>query len=123
MPKSHAHARQFREALKLFALFGHPVRVVIFQRLARRPTTVSMLARQLPVSRVCVVQHVKRMERAGLLVGLRDGKHRVYGVQPAGLQPLERWLSMHRQPGSAARPHLGGIAKISGRRRSSDLVR
>jgi hypothetical protein len=44
------------------------------------------------------VQHVKRMERAGLLVGLRDGKHRVYGVQPDGLEPLERWLSIHRRP-------------------------
>jgi DNA-binding transcriptional ArsR family regulator len=97
MPKSHAHARELREVLKLFALFGHPVRVVIFQRLARRPTTATMLARQLPVSRVSVVQHVKRMERAGLLVGLRDGKHRVYRVRPDGLEPLERWLSIHNQ--------------------------
>jgi DNA-binding transcriptional ArsR family regulator len=110
MPKSHAHAREFREVLKLFALFGHPVRVVIFQRLARQPTTASMLAQQLPVSRVSVVQHVKRMERAGLLVGLRDGKRRVYRVQPNGLEPLERWLSIHRQAADLkmklVKPHL-----------------
>jgi hypothetical protein len=53
------------------------------------------------------VQHVKRMERAGLLVGLRDGKHRVYGVQPDGLEPLERWLAVHRQPADLKRSVLG----------------
>jgi DNA-binding transcriptional ArsR family regulator len=104
MPKSHAHAREFREVLRLFALFGHPIRVVIFQRLARRPTTASVLARQLPVSRVAVVQHVKRLERAGLLVGLRDGKRRVYRVQPDGLEPLARWLAIHRTAGRPGEP-------------------
>jgi DNA-binding transcriptional ArsR family regulator len=99
MPKSHAHAREFREVLKLFALFGHPIRVVIFQRLARRPTTASVLAQQLPVSRVSIVQHVKRLERAGLLTGSRDGKHRVYRIQPDGLEPLGRWLAIYRTAG------------------------
>jgi DNA-binding transcriptional ArsR family regulator len=88
--------------LKIFALFGHPIRVVIFQRLARRPTTASVLAQQLPVSRVSVVQHVKRLERAGLLTGTRHGKHRVYRVQPDGLEPLGRWLTIHRTARRAA---------------------
>jgi DNA-binding transcriptional ArsR family regulator len=86
--------------LKLFALFGHPIRVVIFQRLARQPTTASVLARQLPVSRVAVVQHMKLLERAGLLVGLRDGKGRVYHVRPQGLKALVRWLAIHGSNGS-----------------------
>lgn len=104
MAKSHAHAREFREVLEIFALFGHPIRVVIFQRLARHPTTASALAQQLPVSRVSVVQHVKRLERAGLLVGLRQGKHRVYRVQAAGLEPLRRWLAIHDAVGQPLRP-------------------
>jgi len=95
MAKSHAHAREFREVLKLFALFGHPIRLVIFQRLARQPTTAGMLARELPVSRVAVVQHMKLLERAGLLLGSRDGKRRVYQVRRRGLQPLARWLAVH----------------------------
>ena len=95
MAKSHAHAREFREVLKIFALFGHPIRLVIFQRLARQPTTAGLLARELPVSRVAVVQHMKLLERAGLLLGSRDGKRRVYRVQRRGLEPLARWLAVH----------------------------
>jgi DNA-binding transcriptional ArsR family regulator len=98
VPKSHAHARELREVLKSFRLFAHPIRVVIFQRLARQPTTAGLLARQLPVSRVAVVQHVKRLERAGLLVGSRDGKRRVYHVRPEGLKPLARWLAVQGAP-------------------------
>src|SRR5882672_8598523 len=44
MAKSHAHAEDFWSVLRLFALFGHPVRVVIFQRLARAPMAASELA-------------------------------------------------------------------------------
>jgi DNA-binding transcriptional ArsR family regulator len=92
MAKAHAHSREFRELLKVLSLFGRPIRVVIFQRLARRPATASELSRQLPVSRVAVVQHVKLLERAGLLVGSREGKRRVYHIEPQGLEVLARWL-------------------------------
>jgi DNA-binding transcriptional ArsR family regulator len=95
MAKSHAHARPFREVLKLFSLFGHPLRVVIFQRLSRQATTAGALARQLPVSRVAVVQHMKLLERAGLLSSARDGRRRVYRARPEGLDPLARWLQIH----------------------------
>jgi DNA-binding transcriptional ArsR family regulator len=114
MARSHAHARELREVLKLFALFGHPIRVVIFQRLARQPTTAGVLARQLPISRVAVVQHVKLLERAGLLVGLREGKRRVYQVEPQGLEPLARWLAIHRSPASTGGPRGGGAPRIVG---------
>jgi DNA-binding transcriptional ArsR family regulator len=113
MAKSHAHARELREVLRVFALFGHPIRVVIFQRLARQPATAGVLAQQLPISRAAVVQHVKRLEQAGLLMGLRDGKRRVYHAQPRGLEPLARWLAIHR---TAAR--YGHTALHKGSRRT-----
>jgi DNA-binding transcriptional ArsR family regulator len=92
MPKSHAHATAFREVLKCFALFAEPIRVVIFQRLARAPSSASDLARELPVSRVAVVQHVKRLEAAGLVRGSRHGRHRIYRIEPQGLAPLSGWI-------------------------------
>jgi hypothetical protein len=62
MPKPRSHAAEFRQVLKSFALFGEPIRVVIFQRLARRPCSAGELAKELPVSRVAVVQHLKRLK-------------------------------------------------------------
>jgi DNA-binding transcriptional ArsR family regulator len=96
MPSPRSNAQQFRRVLRCFALFGHPMRVVIFQRLAREPRTAGELARQLPVSRVAVVQHIKLLQRAGLLRCRRDGRRRIYSIEPAGLEPLAHWIAAHR---------------------------
>ena len=95
MAKSHAHAADFRAALRVFALLGHPVRVVIFQRLARSPMTAGELAQTLPVSRTAVVQHLKRLEGAQLVASSSEGRRRVYQIDRRGLAPLTRWLKRH----------------------------
>jgi DNA-binding transcriptional ArsR family regulator len=95
MAKSHAHAARLRQVLRLFALFGLPIRVVIFQRLALAPGTAGELARNLPVSRTAIVQHLKLLESAGLVAASADGRRRVYRVQPAGLAPLARWVTQY----------------------------
>ncbi|MGP8034049.1 MAG: ArsR/SmtB family transcription factor [Steroidobacteraceae bacterium] len=92
MAKSHAHAAQLRQVLRLFSLFGRPVRVIIFQRLARTPGTAGELARALPISRTAVVQHLKLLEAARLVDAFFQGKRRVYFVRREGLEPLVRWL-------------------------------
>jgi len=95
MAKSHAHAASFREVLRLFALLGHPLRVVIFQRLARAPMSAGDLARGMPVTRTAVVQHLKRLESAGLVAASAEGRKRIYRVAPMGLAPLRQWLEAH----------------------------
>jgi predicted transcriptional regulator len=94
-PKSHARSAALREVLRLFVLFGHPLRVVIFQRLARAPMSAGELARTLPVTRTAVVQHLKLLESAHLLQSFARGRQRIYRVQPRGLAPLSRWLTQH----------------------------
>jgi DNA-binding transcriptional ArsR family regulator len=82
-----------REVLRVFALFGHPLRVVIFQRLARTPMTAGELARGLPISRTAIVQHLKLLETARLVQASFDGRRRIYRVCRSGLAPLEKWLT------------------------------
>jgi DNA-binding transcriptional ArsR family regulator len=79
----------------LFALFGHPVRVVIFQRLARVPMTAGELAQSLPISRTAVVQHLKLLQAAGLVDASPDGRRRIYRTHPKGLVPLNRWVRQY----------------------------
>jgi DNA-binding transcriptional ArsR family regulator len=95
MAKSHAHGAAFRSVLRLFALFGHPVRVVIFQRLAHVPMTAGELAQSLPISRTAVVQHLKLLEAARLVDASPNGRKRVYRIRPKGLIPLERWARLY----------------------------
>lgn len=101
MAKSHAKAAQLRQVLRLFALFGRPIRVVVFQRLARTPGTAGDLAQGLPVSRTAIVQHLKLLESAGLVVAAREGRRRVYRIQPDGLAPLAEWLDEHSRKRAA----------------------
>lgn len=95
MARSHAHAADFRAALRVFTLFGHPIRVVIFQRLSRLPMTAGELAKSLPISRTAVVQHLKRLEGARLVDSSREGRKLIYRVDPVGLAPLARWVQRH----------------------------
>ena len=95
MAKSHASAGSLREVLRVFALFGHPIRVVIFQRLARAPMTAGELAGGLPISRTAIVQHLKQLESAKLVQASFDGRRRIYRVCSKGLEPLRKWLARY----------------------------
>ena len=93
MAKSHSSAIQLRRVLRLFGLFGHPIRVVIFQRIGRVPSTAGELERMLPITRSAIVQHLKLMEAAGLVRASSEGRRRIYRIRPDGLAPLARWLA------------------------------
>jgi DNA-binding transcriptional ArsR family regulator len=95
MAKSHARAASLRQVFRLFALFGLPTRVVIFQRLARAPGTAGELARNLPISRTAIVQHLKLLEAAGVVAAAVHGRRRVYRVRSEGLAPLARWITQY----------------------------
>lgn len=104
MARSHARAAAFRAAVELFRLFGHPLRVIIFQRLARTPMTAGELAKGLPIRRSAVVQHLKRLQAARLVEALADGRRRIYQVRRRGLTPLADWLQQHFAVQSRHRP-------------------
>ena len=71
---------------------GDPTRLAIFERLAERPMAVSALARELPVSRPAVSQHLKVLRDAGLVRATREGKQHIYQVDPDGLAALRAEL-------------------------------
>jgi DNA-binding transcriptional ArsR family regulator len=75
-----------------FAALGDPTRRDIFARIAERPRAVGELARELPVSRPAVSQHLKVLKDAGLVVDRADGTRRVYSADPAGLAALRAQL-------------------------------
>jgi predicted transcriptional regulator len=101
MPKSRAHAAEFRRVLKLLNLLGHSLRVVIVQRLARNPSTAGELAQELPVTRTAVVQHLRRLEEAELVYSTDDGKRRVYRLNSRGFGPLTDWIAGVTNPRSS----------------------
>ena len=71
---------------------GDPTRRRIFERLAERPSAVGELARDLPVSRPAVSQHLKVLKEAGLVMDRPVGNRRIYELNPDGLHPLRAQL-------------------------------
>jgi DNA-binding transcriptional ArsR family regulator len=67
---------------------GDPTRREIFGRLVESPRAVGELARELPVSRPAVSQHLRVLKEAGLVIDRRNGNRRVYRIDPQGLAAL-----------------------------------
>ena len=69
-----------------------PTRRAIFEQLAERPRPVGELARELPVSRPAVSQHLRVLKDARLVVATAEGNRRIYRVDPDGLAELRAYL-------------------------------
>jgi DNA-binding transcriptional ArsR family regulator len=69
-----------------------PTRRAIFERLADRPSAVGELAKDLPVSRPAVSQHLKVLLDAGLVSARSEGSRRIYGIDPDGVRVLRAYL-------------------------------
>lgn len=74
------------------AALGDSTRRTIFERLADRPSAVGELARELPVSRPAVSQHLKVLKDAGLVIDRPEGNRRIYQVDPDGVAALRAYL-------------------------------
>jgi DNA-binding transcriptional ArsR family regulator len=79
-------------AINPFAALADSTRRTIFERLIEHPSAVSELARELPVSRPAVSQHLKVLKDAGLVFDKRAGKQRIYQVDADGLAALRSEL-------------------------------
>jgi len=75
-----------------WAALGDPTRRAVFERLAERPRAVGELARELPVSRPAVSQHLKILKDAGLVVDRPAGNRRIYHADPEGVAALRSQL-------------------------------
>jgi DNA-binding transcriptional ArsR family regulator len=71
---------------------GDPTRRAIFERLAAGPSPVGELARELPVSRPAVSQHLKVLKEAGLVSDRQVGNRRLYQLDPSGIAALRAYF-------------------------------
>ncbi|WP_028062561.1 ArsR/SmtB family transcription factor [Solirubrobacter soli] len=75
-----------------FDALGDPTRRAIFERLAKGPTPVNEIAKDLPVSRPAVSQHLKVLKQAGLVTDRAEGTKRLYQLDPSGIAQLRDYF-------------------------------
>jgi DNA-binding transcriptional ArsR family regulator len=81
-----------------FAALGDPTRLAILSRLAAEgDMTVQDIAKPFPMSLPAISQHLKVLERAGLITRGRDGQKRPCQIRPDRLAEARQWLDHTRQ--------------------------
>ena len=71
---------------------GDWTRRQVFEALRHGPRSVGDLARDVPVSRPAVSQHLRVLKEAGLVRDRRDGTRRIYSVDPQGLTGIRAYF-------------------------------
>jgi DNA-binding transcriptional ArsR family regulator len=80
-----------------FAALADPTRRAILSRLAEGEATVNELAEPFPISKQAVSQHLKVLERAGLIRRGRRAQLRPSGLEGAALEEAAAWLEQYRR--------------------------
>ena len=71
---------------------GDATRRAILEQLLARPQAVGELAREFPISRPAISQHLRVLKNARLVVDRAQGTRRVYQVNPEGIEALRQYF-------------------------------
>ena len=80
------------KVIDAWTALGDPTRREILARVVAGPSSVTELARGLPVSRPAVSQHLQVLREAELVVVRTEGRRHVYQARLDGLDALRRDL-------------------------------
>ena len=79
-------------ANQLISALADPTRRAVLEKLKDGPRPVGEIARDLPVTRPAVSQHLKVLKDAGLVADRSVGTRRIYYIDPKGLGAMRAWL-------------------------------
>jgi len=93
----------------VFHALGDPGRRSMVDRLARGPASVSELAEPLDMSLTAVVQHVRVLERCGLVTSTKRGRVRMCQLHVPTLRDAEVWILERRRQWERRLDRLGEV--------------
>ncbi len=76
----------------LLGALGDPTRRALVERLAVQPAAVTDLARDLPITRSAVSQHLQVLKSVGLVTDRAMGTRRIYAVDPDALAIIRAYF-------------------------------
>ncbi len=80
----------------VFRALSDPTRRDVLGRLSARPASVSDLAATYDMALPSFVEHLKVLERSGLVRSHKTGRVRTYELVPKQLRMAENWLARQR---------------------------
>jgi DNA-binding transcriptional ArsR family regulator len=84
------------------AAIADPTRRGLLERLREAPASVTELTRSAGISQPAVSQHLKVLEKAGLVAVAPQGARRIYRLNAAGLEEVRSYIESFWQDALAA---------------------
>jgi DNA-binding transcriptional ArsR family regulator len=100
----HHKVTYSREAA--FSALADPTRRAVLDLLRAGTRPAGEIARAFPVSRPAISKHLKILRRAHLVEERREGRHRIYQLNPEPLKAVDSWLQHYRAFWSASLENL-----------------
>lgn len=79
-----------------FSALADPTRRAVLDLLRRGSQPAGRIAQAFPVSRPAVSKHLRLLRSARLVRERREGRHRIYELNPGPLRAVDAWLSEYR---------------------------
>ena len=90
MPRPSSHS-------DVFQAVADPTRRAILDRLRKGPLPVNDLASGFRVSRPAISKHLRVLRTARLVHEKREGRQRIYQLEPARIQDIANWAQEYRK--------------------------
>src|SRR5579884_2586326 len=89
-----------------FNALADPTRRAVLDLLRAGTRPAGEIARAFPVSRPAISKHLRILRRAHLVEERREGRHRMYQLNPEPLKAVDSWLEHYRQFWTASLENL-----------------
>ncbi len=85
-----------RSAEITFQALADPTRRAVLDLLRRGSQPAGQIADAFPVSRPAISKHLRLLRRAHLVREHREGRHRIYDLNPEPLRAVDSWIEQYR---------------------------
>jgi len=79
-----------------FDALADPTRRAVLDLLRQGSQPAGRIAQAFPISRPAISKHLALLRRAHLVEEHREGRHRVYHLNPVPLKAVDTWLEQYR---------------------------
>src|SRR3954451_12185828 len=101
-----------------FQALADPTRRAVLDLLRRGKQPAGQIASAFPVSRPAISKHLRLLRRAHLVEEHREGRHRLYQLNPEPLKAVDYWLESYRAFWSTSLANLKALVEAEHAKRN-----
>ena len=113
--------RKYQEAA--FQALADPTRRAVLDLLRRGSQPAGQIANAFPVSRPAISKHLRLLRRAHLVREHREGRNRIYQLNPEPLRAVDSWIEQYRVFWTASLNNLKAFVEAEHARETEEASR